>query len=259
MPHAGVNDTFDIRVKQRVDQCFVAVHVPVENLHVRQFAQTGDVKFTHHRMFSGRFPVEIRLAVLDVAEIAQFPTLESFHMRRIGFGHIPGTIDLIVHADKHALAAGFGASRQADRIQQVHRAVGADRRCWAHGADQHHRLVALDDQIEEIGGFFKGIRAMGDHNAVYSRTGQQFVNPFCQFQPYLVRHRKAANVGDLLAGNIGILLDFRDSVDQDLHADFTGIVPGHLRGAAAAAGNGSAGCQNHYIGQLRRQCRGKLR
>ena len=72
-----------------------------------------------------------------------------------------------------------------------------------------------------------------------------------ELQPDLVVHVLAADAGDLLAGDVGDVLQLRDRLDQDVDADGARLVAGvGLR--RGGAGDGSAGGQDHDLGLLRR-------
>jgi len=76
----------------------------------QQFVLRGDrVIVLHgvHRVGAGRSAVENWLSVLDVAEEAQFRSLESLDCHGVGLGGIASAVDLVIEGDQHAFASCF--------------------------------------------------------------------------------------------------------------------------------------------------------
>ena len=97
--------------------------------------------------------------------------------------------------------------------------AGADGVGRAHRPDQHHRLVALHDQVQEVGGLFHRVGAVGDDDAVDVLGLQEDVHAVGQLEPDLIVHVLAADVDQLLAGDLGELVHARRGVDQILHLE----------------------------------------
>src|SRR6516164_1880646 len=111
-----------------------------------------------------------------------------FHGGGARLGERVCAMDLIVHHDQDAAPPGLGIRGHRDGVVEVERAIGAHRGRWPHGAHQHDRLVGLRRQVEEIGGLFHGVRAMGDHDAIDIALGGQLVDPLGELQQDVERH-----------------------------------------------------------------------
>ena len=75
-------------------------------------------------------------------------------------------VDVVVGDDEHAASLRPRIRRDADRVVDVQRPVGADRRRRPHRADEDDRLVALHDEIEEVRRFLHRVGAVRDRDAV---------------------------------------------------------------------------------------------
>jgi hypothetical protein len=85
--------------------------------------------------------------------------------------------EFIVQDHENALADGLLGRGNLHCIQKVERTVGGDGRRGAHGANEHHGLVALHGEVEEVCRLLKRVRAMGDHDARHVVTGKQIPPP----------------------------------------------------------------------------------
>ena len=133
-------------------------------------------------------------------------------------------MDFVVEHDERAEAAGFGICGQRHGIVEVRGAVGAGGRGGTHGTDQHHRLVAMNDEAEEVGGLFHRVGAVGDDDAVHILVREDCVDAGGQLEPHLVVHRLAADVGHLLAAQVGQITQVRDGLDEVVHREAAGFV-----------------------------------
>jgi hypothetical protein len=116
----------------------------------------------------------------------------------------------------------------------------------AHGSDHDYRLVALHSQVEEVGRFFHRVGTVRNHDAVYTRRRQQFIDALRDLQHDVKGHILRAHVGDLLSPEIGQILDSRDRIDHGVNRHLTRGIAG-LRAGRGSSGNRSAGRQNDDV------------
>ena len=117
-------------------------------------------------MLTRRRTLVVDFTVMNVTQRAVVNGFEGSNVSGIGFGHVATIHNGVVHHHQHtAVGRGFICGGYHGVIQ-VERAISAHTGRWTHRAYQHHRLVAFDGQIEEIGGFLHGIRTMRYHEAV---------------------------------------------------------------------------------------------
>ena len=117
-------------------------------------------------MLTRRCTLVVDFTVMNVTQRAVVNGFEGSNVGSVGFSHVATIHNGVVHHHQHsAVGRGFVCGSYHCVIQ-VERAISTHTRRWTHGADQHDRLVALDGQVEEIGGFFHGIRTMCHHEAV---------------------------------------------------------------------------------------------
>jgi len=117
----------------------------------------------------------------------------------------------------------------------------------AHRADNNDGFVGFFHQVQEVSGFFQGIGAVGDHDAVDVLAVSQFGDAATQLQQVFVIDAFGGNLHDLLAAHIGDLAQLGNTGDQLLDADFGCLVGGAVSGAGASAGNGAAGGEDHHV------------
>ena len=125
----------------------------------------------------------------------------------------------VVHHNEHAAAHGFLARGDSDGVEEVERTVGGECRCRPHGGGQHDGLSRLDHEIEKVGRFFDGVRAVGDHDARHIGHGDERVDAIGQLEPHLVVHVLRPDVGNLLAAHVGELLGLGNGSDQLIDAN----------------------------------------
>ena len=132
----------------------------------------------------------------------------------------------------------------AHSIQEIHRAIRADCRSRTHSTGDDYRLFTLNRQVQEIRRFFERIRTVGDDNAIDILAGQQFIAAFSQFEPNIIGHVLAVDAANLLTGYIGIILDFRHSIDEYINTERTSFIASRCRVRCGTSRNCSASCQN---------------
>ena len=91
---------------------------------------------------------------------------------------------------------------------------------------------------------------MRDHNSGNLRIGQKFVAALGKLEQHFIGHVVGADLHDLFAGDIGKFFDSRNSVNQRLNGEVTGLVTGHLSAGSSGTGNRAARGENGHIGQL---------
>ncbi|KAG0920320.1 hypothetical protein G6F32_015659 [Rhizopus arrhizus] len=134
-------------------------------------------------------------------------------------------------------------ARQRHRVVQVGRAFGAQRRGRTHRARQHDGFVVLNHQAQEVRGFFKRIRAVGDDDAGHRGVLAQRVHALGQRAPDVVRHVLAAAVGDLLGADLCNAGQLRYRRQQIVDGERTGLVARRGRVRLRPC-NGAAGGQH---------------
>ncbi len=113
---------------------------------------------------------------------------EGLDIGGVALGDGAGAVDVVVGDDQHAAALRPLVGGDADGVVDVERTVGAEGRRRSHRAGEHDRLVALDDEVEEVGGLLHRVGAVGDGNAVDVGLRQQAVDLARQLHPQLVVH-----------------------------------------------------------------------
>ena len=117
-------------------------------------------------------------------------------------GHRARIVDIVVGDHQHAAPFRPRIGRHADRVVDVQRAIGAERRGRSHRTSEDHRLVALDDEVEEVRGFLHRIGAVRDRDAVDVRCRQQAIDFGRQRHPQLVVHVLTADRRHLHAADV---------------------------------------------------------
>ena len=102
-------------------------------------------------------------------------------------------------------------------------------------------------QVE--GRFFKGVGAVGKHNAahVFVLKGLSAVAP--KFGPVAGAHVLAGQVAALAAGNTRHPFDAGQTFQHALHGQYAGLVAYLLQGGVGHPGNGASRAQQGDLGQ----------
>src|SRR5262249_56027941 len=80
--------------------------------------------------------------------------------------------------------------------EQMEMAGGADGGGWPHRADEHDGLVGLERQVEEIGGLFQRVGAVGDDDAVSFAIIEDRMDLSHEIQPVLIDQRLAGQAAE---------------------------------------------------------------
>ena len=91
---------------------------------------------------------------------------------------------------------------------------------------------------------------MGDHDAVHVFAVGQFGDAATQLQQVFIVDAFGRNLHHLLAAHIGDLAKLRNTGNQLLDTDFGCLVGGTVGRTGASAGNGTAGSEDHHVGQF---------
>ena len=154
----------------RVYQCFGwqigGVSVVVNNPNFRQLGQLRYIERRGCGVLTRRRTLVVDFTVMDIPQRTIVNGFESSDIRGVSFGHVATIHNGVVHHHQHTTVGRGFVCGGYHGVIQVERAISAHTCRRTHCADQHHRLVALDGEIEEIGGFFHGIRTMCYHEAV---------------------------------------------------------------------------------------------
>jgi hypothetical protein len=188
----------------------------------------------------------LKASVLDVGRLA----------------HVAAGVDLVVHGDEHALAGGVLAAGHGHGVVEVEHAVGRHGGARAHGAHHHHRLAGLEHQVQEEGGLFQGVGAVGDDDAVHVSLAGQGGDALAQGDQVFVGEALGGDLEDLVAAHVGQVLELGHAGDELVHRHLGGLVGGAVGHAGARAGNGAAGGQDDHaglVGGVGRQAAGEAR
>ena len=79
-------------------------------------------------MALGRGAIKRHFIRINIAQKTKLPGAKRLHAIGVGFGDIARAVDLIVHHHQRALATRHGCASHPDGIQQIQRAIRADRR-----------------------------------------------------------------------------------------------------------------------------------
>lgn len=102
-----------------------------------------------------------------------------------------------------------------EALQEVGRAVVAQRLRRSHGADDNHWLIAADGQMEKIRSFLEGVRSGCNYDARKVGTARQkLVNPTRELEPLVESQHAARDVVKLLSLGDGIPIEERNRFDQ---------------------------------------------
>ena len=120
------------------------------------------------------------LAIVEQADADQagFRRHERLDVGGVTLGDGPGAVDVVVGDHEHAASLRPRIARDADGVVDVQRPVGAERGRRPHRAGQHDRLVALDDEVEEVRRLLHRVGAVRDRDAVDVRLREQLVHAF---------------------------------------------------------------------------------
>ncbi|MNM55796.1 hypothetical protein D3C81_669450 [compost metagenome] len=234
-------------------QCLVGsvghVAVAIGDVHGRQAADLLDVEFRIDGMTFGRQAEPVGFTFHHHAHGAP-GALEGFSLDVDGFAHVATGLDFIVHGHQHAFATRLFVAGHGHGVVEVEHAVGGHRGARAHGTHYHDRFVGLFHQVEEEGGLFQGIGAVGDDDAVDILAVGQLGDTLAQLEQVFVADAFRSDLHHLLAAYIGQVGQFRYAGDQFVDAELGGLVSGAVGGARARAGNGAAGGEDDHIGEF---------
>ena len=246
---AGMHDALGAGGNRGLGHHAVIIGVRVDDVNAGELLDLGDIELARLGVTLGASTEESGLVRIHHAQCAEDRCMERVDVRRVHLGHVAGTVDLVIENDEHALAGSFLGSGNLDGVQEVERAVSGNGRCGTHGANEHHGLVALDGEVQEIGRLFERVRAVRDHDAVHIAAGEQFIDALGELELNVARHVCRVDVADLFAGNVGVLLHGGHCIDQRLDADRAGLVASHLSVRSCRTGNRAARGENRDIGQ----------
>ncbi len=155
-------------------------------------------------MRTRRQAIEQRAAFDHVAQRAE-RRAEGLGLEGVALGDVAAGVDLVVQHGQRALALGGRVGRDQHGVVQVERAIGAQRGARAHRAHHHHRLVALERQVQEVSGFLDGIGAVRNDDAVHVRLLEQFRYALGQLQQAFVIEALRTDLENLLTLDVGHL------------------------------------------------------
>ena len=148
----------------RVDQRAIGAGIGIDDVDPRQWrGQVERGKWGVGHVSPQRGAVEVHTVAVDMTERAEIERAEGLHPVGRGLDHVAGGMDLVIEDGEHALAARLGRSGDAQRVDQIHPGIGAERARRALRPDQHHRLRDPQGQVQKKPGFLQGRGAVRDH------------------------------------------------------------------------------------------------
>ena len=91
--------------------------------------------------------VKVGAPGVDEAGETALAAVEGAELGGVSLGDFAGAVDFVVGDDEDAPTTGCGGGGDGDRVEQIHRAIGAHGRGRAHGADQDDRFGGTDDEV----------------------------------------------------------------------------------------------------------------
>ena len=91
--------------------------------------------------------VKVGAPGVDEAGETALAAVEGTELGGVSLGDFAGAVDFVIGDDEHAAAAGGGRGGDGDRVEQIHRAIGAHGGGGAHGADEDDRFGGADDEV----------------------------------------------------------------------------------------------------------------
>ena len=95
-----------------------------------------------------------------------------------------------------------GVDERCHTVVDIGWSIGGDCRGGAHGADEHHRLVAVHGEGEEVSSLFHRVGSVCDEHAVVALVVEQLVDTLGEFEPHGVVHVLRPDVDELLAADL---------------------------------------------------------
>ena len=106
-------------------------------------------------------------------------------------------------------AARRGGGGRQHGLEHVQVAVRAQRRRRPHRADQHHRLLRLQRQVQEVRGLLERVRPVGDHDAVGVVGLERLVDEIDELEPVGIGERVARQLPERDLDDVRELLELR--------------------------------------------------
>ena len=214
----------------------------VDDANLRKLFDLGNVKRGLISVRTQRSGFVRHLVVEDRANLAEVSGNEGFRLNRVGLHQVAGADNDVVHGNHNALLSRFLCSGRQNSVVKVTRAVSTETGGGEHGANEHHRLLALDGQVEEVSGFFHRVRAVRDHKAVDLTAIS--IDGLGELEPHVVGHILGTDLNNLLGSNLSNVSELRYSGNQMVDAYLTG---GVSRTRCRIAGTGNrATCGEHF-------------
>ena len=123
-------------------------------------------------------------------------------------------MDLAIHHHKHPVPAGLRAPCHLHRLKQIQRTIGTEGCGRTHRSHQHHGPRIINQQLQQPGGFFQSVGAMGDHHSLQFRgLSKSLTDSLHQLDPMLKLQISTIQVGELFHLNLGHLLQLRQLLE----------------------------------------------
>ena len=213
------DDTLRAKIGHGAQHRAVRAAVGIGDLDAREARRQPELARGRRRMDAHRPAVDRDPVLVGMTEHAEIGRLEGLRAGAVRLGDLARGVDLVVEHRQHAHAARFRRAGDAHRVQQVEEGVGREPRGRALRPHQHHRLVRLDGEIEEIGGLLKRRRAVGDGDAVHFGAGGGLVDDGEQLRPDGGTHRSRGDGAERHRHDVRHPVELRHLGDQlpDFH------------------------------------------
>ncbi|MCY1365044.1 hypothetical protein D9M69_518750 [compost metagenome] len=189
-------------------------------------------------------------ALFHIADRPRVARREGIEAVGVHLLHIEAAVDRARAHHRHTVRVRRRS--HSERVAHVLRTVGRQGRGRTHRAGQHHRLGRREHGVQEEGGLFQRVGAVGDHDAGHVRLRQPVCAARGQLAPGVGVHVLAVELRDLLRHqrHAGRRLD---AAQQVRHAHLSGGVADVVAAAGGLAGNGAAGAQHDHAARLGRR------
>ena len=196
------------------------------------------------------------LAIEEVTQSTGIRSLESLNTCSVHLSYAFSTQDDTVHHYQYTLTLRFRSHSSNYRIVKIQRTISADSCRRTHSTYQYYRLVALYSQVQEISSFFHSVSSVSNHDTVYFRLSQQFVNSLRQDQPNFIVHILRTDTNHLFTCTVCNVLQFRNCIKQCTDSYLTSCVVSSSRRSTRTC-DSTTSCKNVNVRLLseRHSCR----
>lgn len=223
-PSTSDHNTLSTVLNSRIQQVSLHILVRVEDVHARDFVDTGDIDLRLSPRLR-RWVEEIRLVRDYHAQVAHLHGLEGVDSVCLGLGDEESGGDAVVEHDHCAAVLGVLVCGDGDGLQEVHGAVCGEGCGGTHGADEDNGFSAVNRGVDEEGGFLEGVCAVREHCAGHVGViADRRLQGVCEVEEEGGGDIAAADVGGLHGGDVGDVEGLGDGVEEPVDAQGAGLV-----------------------------------